>query len=235
MVKDNKKELLRLFKPNVDAILADKGYVSEEVASWGLLKALPKLRKGQQALNERDSVTMKHLVDIRAIIEHLFKELKTTFPIFSRVYGSTLDECNTMFRLACAILNIRNHPNQNATLCPVTIPLTDSTTDDRDPFCCSEVGSDEEDNPSVLEEFVRDLTARTKSASFKRLEKEMLEDEESSDTEVPLNPRDPDYEGMDQDLIPTFNDEPEREQRPGLGFEPLEEEEETSEIGRAHV
>jgi hypothetical protein len=65
MVKDNKKELLRLFKPNVDAILADKGYVSEEVASWGLLKALPKLRKGQQALNERDSVTMKHLVDIR--------------------------------------------------------------------------------------------------------------------------------------------------------------------------
>lgn len=127
-----------------------------------------------------------------------------------------------MFRLACAILNIRNHPNQNATLCPVTIPLTDSTTDDRDPFCCSEVGSDEEDNPSVLEEFVRDLTARTKSASFKRLEKEMLEDEESSDTEVPLNPRDPDYEGMDQDLIPTFNDEPEREQRPGLGFEPLE-------------
>lgn len=70
MVKKYKKELLACFKPNVDAILADKGYVSEEVASWGVLKALPKLRRGQEALNERDQVTMKHLVDVRSKLNH---------------------------------------------------------------------------------------------------------------------------------------------------------------------
>lgn len=68
MIKNCKKELLKIFRPEKDFILADKGYVSDEVKSWGFIFALPKLQKGQQDYNERDQVDLKHLNDVRSKI-----------------------------------------------------------------------------------------------------------------------------------------------------------------------
>lgn len=159
----------------------------------------------------------------------MFQELKATFEVFSKIWFGDYDEYNTMFRFACAVLNIKNHPTHNATLEKVTIPIEDSTTDDRDPFRASEPGSDEEDNPTTLDEFLKDLDVRFKSSSFKRVRREYEQDQEASDIEQGFEIGDVDFEEVHREAEESSEELLDRQSHPGLGYISPNEEQDMSE------